>query len=613
MINLYKGVEIDSSYKFVYDVSSDTSFLPYLSQYLKKSITEDFNFQWQTSTSATITIDNDVLGITETLNYNYLVYFDDKYYYFFITKNECNSNQTTTFTLTLDVWSTYGYRELASKDATMYVERRHTQRFVNKDTINYTSPYFLTPESGTQQRNSVDTVELFTSKAYLLVQCAYSSDDWGSPTANPTDIRYPTLCFIAPLASGSTIQGDSITQASFSAEGLYKVAKNTDVQIEMGTANFKGTVVSISVVSLPLISTTRVVVPYTNDYINGIGAKLSIINDGAISPTNFTYCIYVAEFYKQYEQSSINLSYCALKVIKYPSAPTALSLWDKQVEPKLLSYPFSSINFIDYNKQYSEYNLFKVFTTTPQSVYHYNAFGAGTYQDFMCFDSTHPFYGFNKQYGIGEVSTYGDSLGHGTDSYAEWCRNNSTNAQTALALSVVGGAIGVVGGALLTAVNPVAGIGAMAGGATGIVGSIAKYESNKTDIQNARETLSQPASNLYFSMLFNKNLIHGYQIKTIGEEDRNLVSSYFYYNGYAFNSTCDFLSAIETRCMFNFLKSSDPIIKSCISESEEIKNKVLEILSNGTEIWKLSFLQTNSKTIANSRGVYANYENILLS
>ena len=614
MIRLYKGVEIDSSYNIVYDVSSDASFLSYLSKYLKQSITEDFNFLWVTSTTATITVDNGSLDIEDCLNFNYLVYENNyKYYYFFITKAECNSNQSTTFTLSLDVWSTYGYRELANVNPTIYVDRAHCKRFNSKDSIHYTLPQFLTPEAGTQQRNSVDTVELFGTKSYLLVQVAYSSSDWGSPTANPTDVRYPTLCFIAPLTSGSTIQGDSITQTSFSAEGLYKVAKNTDIQIEMGTANFKGTVVSISVITLPLLSTTRVVVPYTNEYVNGIGAKLSIITDGEVSSTIYTYCMYVVEFYKQYEIDSTNLSYCAFKVISYPTSATALSLWDKKVEPKLLSYPFSSFNFIDYNKQYSEHNLFKVFANNNViEIYHYNGIGAGTYQDFMCFNSTHPFYGFNKEYGIGEISNYGDSLGHGTDSYAEWCRNNSTAAQTSLALGVVGGAIGLVGGALMTATGNPLGLGGVIGGVTSIAGSAAKYEATKTDVANARETFSQPSSNLYFSMLFNKNLIHGYQIKTIGEEDRNLVSSYFYYNGYAYNSTEAFLTAISTRCMFNYLKSSDPLIKSSIKESEDVKNKILEILSKGTEIWSLAFLTDNSKTIAESRGIYANYEKDIL-
>ena len=172
----------------------------------------------------------------------------------------------------------------------------------------------------------------------------------------------------------------------------------------------------------------------------------------------------------------------------------------------------------------------------------------------------------------------------------------------------------MLGGAVATATGNVGvGVAGMVGGATSIASGVAKYEATRTDVANARESFNSVSTNLYFSMLFNKNLVHGYQIKTIGEEDRNLVSSYFYYNGYAYNSTATFIRAIETRVMFNYLKSSDPLIKSAITESEDIKNKVFDILSKGTEIWQLLFLTNNSKTIAESRGIYANYEKSICS
>ena len=620
MINLYKGVEIDSSYNIVYDVSSDASFLSFLSTYLKQSITEDFNFIWKTSTTAEITIDNGSLEIEEVLNFNYLVYQNDtKYYYFFITKAECNSNQSTTFTLTLDVWSTYGYRELATKNPTIYVERAHCQRFSNDSTINYTLPQLLTAEATEQTRNSVDTVNLYSHKTYLLVQIAYDTTKYDA-TETPSGIALPTLCVVAPIESGSSVYvptGSTIANVPYSASGLYNAVRNKDVELNMdlySTNKIKGTVVSISTISLPLGLTGTGIASIDNDFVKATPISLAPYNGDTVVDW-VVYGMFIKKFKMLYESNTTNLSYCALKVIKYPSSPTALSKWDKQVEPKLLSYPFTSFNFIDYHKQYSDYNLYKIFGSNPvQRIYHYNVFGSGVFQDFMCFDSTNKFYGFNKQYGIGEITDYGDSLGFGTDSYAEWCRNNSTSAQTSLALSVVGGAIGVIGGAVATATGNVGiGVAGMTGGATSIASGVAKYNATKTDATNARETFNQPSNNILFSESFNVNLPHGYQIKTIGEEDRNLVSSYFYYNGYAYNSTATFIGAIESRVMFNYLKSSDPLIKSAITESEDIKNKVFDILSKGTEIWRLLFLTNNSKTIAESRGIYANYEKSICS
>lgn len=618
MINLYKGVEIDSNYNIVYDVSSDASFLSYLAKYLKQSITDDFNFMWLTSTSATITIDNGSLDIEECLNFNYLCYENNsKYFYFFITKSECNSNQSTTFMLSLDVWSTYGYRELATSNPTIYIDRAHCSRFASKDSIHYSLPQLLTPETGAQQRNSVDTVELFEN-AYLAVQViprGIVGDTAWLKTTTSTGIAMP-ITIIAPYDSGYTGTTSDGSSGTIRANELYDIAKQGIIAnpfIIGGTeAYLDFDVVSISVITLPLLSTKTIPFEYSNGFVSGRVIKLKYLSGETLS-TQMTYGFYVNTFKSMVESTSINLSYCALKVIKYPTNASKLSIWDKQVEPKLLSYPFSSFNFIDYHKQYSEYNIYKIFSDYPtQLVYHYNMIGNGSSQDFMCFSNAHKFYAFNKIYGIGEVTNYGDSLGWGTDSYSEWCKNNSNSAQTNLALGIVGGAVGVVGGALMMSANPVIGGMAVAGGITSGVGSIAKYEATKTDAQNARDSMNQPSSNVNFSQLFNINLPHGYQIKTIGEEDRNLVSSYFYYYGYAYNSTETFLNASTTRCMFNYLKSSDPLIKSSINESEDIKNKVLDILSKGTEIWSLSFLRDNNKTIVESRGIYANYENEIL-
>lgn len=619
MINLYKGVEIDSSYNIVYDVSSDASFLSFLAKYLKQSITEDFNFIWKTSITAEITIDNGSLELEEVLNFNYLVYKNNsKYYYFFIVKSECNSNQSTTFTLSLDVWSTYGYRELASKNPTIYVDRAHCQRWTNDSTINYTLPQLLTPEATEQTRNSVDTVEM-NSQSYLVVQMiprGTSGDVAWMKTTTATGIAMP-ITIIAPFDSGYTGTAADGTSGTIRANELYDIAKQGIIAIMFTISgvetHFDFDVVSITIATLPFLSTKTIPASYTNSYVKGEVVKIKYVNGETLS-TIATYGFYVSTFYSMYESISTNLSYCALKVIKYPSSPTALSPWDKRTEPKLLSYPFTSFNFIDYHKEYGNYNLFKIFGSYPvQTLYHYNMIGNGASQDFMCFDSTNKFYGYQKEYGVGEVINYGDALGFGSDGFTEWCRNNSESAKTNLALGVVGGAVGIVGGVLMAGTNPVVGAGAIVGGGTSIASSIAKYNANVSDAQNSRDSLKQSASNVCFSQLFNINLPHGYQIKTIGEEDRNLVSSYFYYNGYAYNSTCEFNSAIDTRIMFNYLKSSDPLIKSAITESEDVKNKILEILSKGTEIWRLLFLTNNDKTINESRGIYANYEKSICS
>ena len=65
--------------------------------------------------------------------------------------------------------------------------------------------------------------------------------------------------------------------------------------------------------------------------------------------------------------------------------------------------------------------------------------------------------------------------------------------------------------------------------------------------------------------------------------------------------------------MFNYLMTNDASLKSAISESEEIKNKILSILSKGTEIWNIEFLEENNETISHSRGYYANYENDIIN
>lgn len=618
MINLYKGVEIDSSYNITYDVSSDASFLSYLSKYLKQSLDDNFNFMWLTSTTATITIDNGSLDIAECLNFNYLCYEENyKYFYFFITRSECNSNQSTTFTLSLDVWSTYGYRELILTNPTLYIDRAHCSRFTTKDTINYTLPQMLTPESGTQQRNVVDNVTAFNS-SYLVVQVVprgIVGDTAWLKTTTATGVAMP-ITIIAPYDSGYTGTADDGTSGTIKASELYDIVKQGIVAIMFTIggvdAHYDFDVVSVTVATIPFLTTKTIPQSFSNSYVQGNVIRLKYLSGETLS-TTMAYGFYVTTFYSMYEATSINLSYCALKVVKYPSSPTALSLWDKQVEPKLLSYPFTSFNFVDYHKQYSDYNIFKIFAgSNVQTIYHYNMIGNGSSQDMMCFSNTNKYYGFNKMYGIGEVTNYGDSLGWGTDSYSEWCKNNSNTAKTNAMLGIVSGAVGVVGGALLMPTNPVVGAAGVVGGITSTVGGIAKIEANKSDAQSGRDSLSQPSSNISFSQLFNLNLPHGYQIKTIGEEDRNLVSSYFYYNGYAYNSTAKFSDAIGTRCMFNYLKSSDALIKSCITESEDVKQKILEILSKGTEIWKLSFLTGNSKTIAESRGIYANYENDII-
>jgi hypothetical protein len=621
MINLYKGVEIDSNYNIVYDVSSDASFLAYLSKYLKQSIIDDFNFMWLTSTSATITIDNGSLDIEECLNFNYLCYENNsKYFYFFVTKSECNSNQSTTFMLSLDVWSTYGYRELATSNPTIYIDRAHCQRWTNKDTINYTLPQMLTSEVSSMERNVVKTNGLFSS-AYLVVQCVNSGTlgEYVAKTSISTGVAIAP-CIIAPFDSGYTITSeDKAITKTLKASELYDIARNGTIDVSYFGTSTRATgdkldVVSISVMTLPLLSTKAVTTPYTGTYVKGKGVRVGYYGgSGGTTVYGEALGFWVDNFYQLYETTSTNLSFDALGVIKYPSSPSALSAWDKQVEPKLLAYPFTSFNFIDYHKQYSDYNLYKIYhDKSTRSIYHYNLFGGGTSQDFMCFDDSNVYYSYGKRWGVGEVTNYGDSFGWGTNAYAEWCRNNSTQAQTNLAIGVVGGIIGATAGSVTSVVNPLVGTAGIVGGVSSVAKSIAQYEAKSKDLENIRNSVSQPSSSVSFSQLFNLNLPHGYQIKTIAEEDRNLVSSYFYYHGYAFNSTETFLNASTTRCMFNYLKSSDPLIKSSINESEDIKNKVLDILSKGTEIWSLSFLRDNNKTIVESRGIYANYENEIL-
>ena len=88
-IKVYRGVEIDSHYSKVLNITSVAKFYQYLTRFLSSSFT-NYNFMWLTSTSASLTIYTTTTGFDNLLNANYVAYNDDTKDYFFFIKSFCN-------------------------------------------------------------------------------------------------------------------------------------------------------------------------------------------------------------------------------------------------------------------------------------------------------------------------------------------------------------------------------------------------------------------------------------------------------------------------------------------------------------------------------------------
>ena len=627
MLYFYKGVEIDSSYSQVLNVDSDVTLLSFLSKYLKQTINDSFNFIYKTSTTAEITIDNDTLGISETLNYNYCCYEDNgKYLYFFIKSSSCNSNETTTFMLELDVWTTYGYRELKSKNPRLFVDRLHSNRYIkdkftNKIEINRYAPGIRVNECGEVARIGYVPIRKFAnSKSYLVVQAVTDEPFSFSTTYIDTkDGRFslPTHCFIAPIEDGNTIQGENVAQQNWIASDLYKVARNQNIKVydlesETATDGTIMTVVSISVITIPLVTTSRVVLPYDNANVNLHAVKLVAMNASS-ETANEVKTTWVYDFKKLYSTDTLLLE----EVADWEGTvanPTSLSLWNKNKEPKLYTYPFTSISLIDSNKRYVEKDIFQTFGSNDSiDMFHYNVIGSGATQDFITFGGDNVPERYQNDYGIGDISAYGDSLGYGTSSYAEWCRNNATASLTNAVVSAVGGALSMAIGAGMLSMGLVSGALVAGGGAYQASHAISSYATQEKQARTGKESVINGSSNLLFKEQFNTNLPYGVLVARAESHDIETWSSIFYYFGYRFSNTLSFINATNSRCMFNYLMTNDASLKSAISESEEIKNKILSILSKGTEIWNIEFLEKNNETISHSRGYYANYENDIIN
>lgn len=627
MLYFYKGVEIDSSYSQVLNADSDVTLLSFLSKYLKQTINDSFNFIYKTSTTAEITIDNDTLGISETLNYNYCCYEDNgKYLYFFIKSSSCNSNETTTFGLELDVWTTYGYRELKSKNPRLFIDRLHSNRYIkdkftNKIEINRYAPGIRVNECGEVARIGYVPIRKFAnSKSYLVVQAVTDEPFSFSTTYIDTKdgrLSLPTYCFIAPIENGNTIQGENVTQQNWIASDLYKVTKNQNIKVydlesETATDGTIMTIVSISVITLPLVTTSRVVLPYDNANVNLHAVKLVAMNANN-ETADEVKTTWVYAFKKLYSTDTLLLEEVADWEGNVAN-PTSLSLWNKNKEPKLYTYPFTSISLIDSNKRYVEKDIFQTFGSNDSiDMYHYNVIGSGATQDFITFGGDNVPERYQNDYGIGDISAYGDSLGYGTSSYAEWCRNNATSALTNSIINAVGGAVSMAIGTAMLSTGRVSGALVAGGGAYQASHAISSYVTQEKQARTGKETVVNGSSNLLFKEQFNTNLPYGVLVARAELHDVETWSSIFYYTGYKFSNTLSFINATNSRCMFNYLMTSDASLKSAISESEEIKNKILSILSKGTEIWNIEFLEENNETIYHSRGYYANYENDIIN
>lgn len=130
LLYLCQVTEIDSTYEHVMDFNSKQSRLSYFTQRVKRVLDLDFKgdaFRNQLTIPASL---DDI----RLIDYCYFLGDDQNYYFYFIDTKTYNTQDTSTITMTLDVFTTYqfDYEFMSS-----FVERCHVDRFTSNGLPTY--------------------------------------------------------------------------------------------------------------------------------------------------------------------------------------------------------------------------------------------------------------------------------------------------------------------------------------------------------------------------------------------------------------------------------------------------------------------------------------------
>lgn len=539
---------------------------------------------------------------------------------------------------------------------TALIERCHVKRF-NFDSTNpdYETNYYniatirdrisynleepalrsFEPSIGYNEREYKANKVCFTEKSFLLVQCTNAAYKSETKTTIPGGIVLPYTTLISPLSKMKierTQESGTTLYASWNAIDLYKVAQWGKIKVYYTARDLSGDspvemdVVSISVINLPItlvnpsipVSTdTTKEETFENTYINA--TRVTIADNRGYSEGNFCQTLAINEFKRLYENANINTEEVMDSLI-YPLLPfgydaehmeyfykfsrgdcvgrvkTAENGWslDNRIyDLKLLNYPYSSFNFITYNKELEDNNIFKALSINDANtpVFHYMTFGNGAIQDLITYWPNNKQYGYLTQYGVGDIDTQGDSLGIANSTYAEYLRNQQTANTTGAVLGTITSALSV--GVGVATANPIAIASGVIGGVQTIAGAVEKYESAK----NGATNVSRSANNLVFNLQFNTDLPYGWVTKALRDNEMQTIQDYFYYKGYNINRIMKVSDAISSRTFFNYIQTHDKSILGGFSYlGQEIREDLMKILEEGTEIWDARDLHMDDDT-----------------
>ena len=623
-IKVYRGVEVDSHYSKVLNITSVAKFYQYLTRFLSSSFT-NYNFMWLTSTSASLTIYTTTTGFDNLLNANYVAYNDDsKDYFFFIKSASVGNANTITYQLVLDAWSTYISQSLNTNNPNLFIKRAHTNRYLASGDIDLSANMELLNmeeiDSSIRQRQVRKDIVLNNGyyDSFLVIQVLDNATDKNRTlTASDSALTLPYRTFIAPFTT-KNLTFDA-TSYAYNSATLYSYF-NKDPSW--------GKVAGVYVVRADLFG------GYSGHGIGDFDNKTTLPNGSIVygELIEGVLCIALYKMPYGYNENVSNNLLNSQDIFTKPSSFTALSLYDKSQEPKLLKNPYSGFRINDVLNHCKEFNPFDLVTTLNTSSVvtftHTINWGNGSVQEYLGLKTNNGIY--NKlgtaTEDLGNNYNRPMSLPINNDSYLTWLQSSAVGVNTSNALKLEGGLFSTaVGGVMISAGLAatasgvgagagvpmlIGGLSAIGGGVISSAGAIATPLIAENEAKTKDDSLTASSNALYYIQCPNSTTYLEFMGLT-DEQYRN-IADYFYYFGYSVNHIKAW-SDLFTRNMFNYIKTGDTNILSSVNASNDVKDMALTILTNGVEIWDLDFLLDNSKSITESRGKYANFEKILLN
>ena len=646
-ITIYIGVPFDNSYKNVlfrpvnvsdeingsgntYNKMDMSNFLDDMKvssldttkKFKSYSVVGEYNFPYINSLNTQVVLEipnefvySNYLRVVSTKPHtaNELDYVE---YYFITDFTVLNTNETMTtirFNLECDVFATYGSEFFnAIVNRPLYTERKHCQRYLIGDTIPYCPDIINSDDVLNGCKSSIvksaKSLALTVNNSYDDIIWCYISYKSADPTISPTLKGIPTICtqicfpmvrefkLVIPNTNAILIHPKEILNQLYDDVKTYyiKFAQYPPfTSLENASFEYNKVIDEYTLTINELLTNTN------TNYTFKIGNNVFV---GTYSKPEIAFCLM--------EQNDTEYQYVNItgdiNINNIPSKPTT-NIREKDLKlyfAPITQYYLTQRSSGDFeihpeflmNEKPLTYgiNVKTYFTATMQDNAYYH-FVRASGDNYTMFDNM-----LNNSF----KTSLNYNFPTGEDALKTFNATQSSKYNTSNLLKGITSFLGMIGGAGLTAVNPMFGIATIGGSASGLANAIANPIANKTDLLNTPDKINNTGSSLfgdYSSLIDNDNLQLHYYIKSMSETELKNLDDYFYKYGYNVGRDCRFFTYFKpitttssnyvdtrliTRKSFNYVKIKDDIkskIGGCNIPNIVI-DKFNEILNNGVNL-----------------------------